>query len=199
MKLEKKSRILYAVAIGLLIFLYFLPIWRIDLKAPQYPEGIGLYILIDDIIGQERNNLLSVNRLNKYIGMKPIVPEEIPELTLMPFILGAVIVIGVICWFTGKRNYLIGWILLLAVVGIAGLADFYIWAYDYGTNLDPQAPIKIPGMTYIPPLIGTKQLLNITASSYPASGGIIAGISGLLAIVALYIDIQLRKMKRSQQ
>jgi len=197
MKLEKESRTLFAVAVAILILLYFLPIWRIDLKAPQYPEGIGLYILIDDIRGQERNNLLSVNRLNKYIGMQKIVPEEIPELQIMPFILGGVIVIGAVCWFTGRRKYLTGWIILLVIVGIAGLVDFYIWAYDYGTNLDPQAPIKVPGMTYIPPLIGTKQLLNITASSYPASGGVIAGLSGLLAISALYFDKRLKK-KRAQ-
>ncbi len=197
MKLQKESQILFGIAIGLLILLFFLPIWRIDLKAPQYPEGIGLYILIDDIIGQERNNLLSVNRLNKYIGMQEIVPEKIPELKIMPFVLGGVIIIGAVCLITGKRKYLIGWIILLAVVGTAGLVDFYVWAYDYGTNLNPQAPIKVPGMTYIPPLIGTKQLLNITASSYPASGGIAAGISGLLGIAALYFDKRLKK-KRSE-
>ena len=65
----------------------------------------------------------------------------------------------------------------------AGLYDYWRWGYDYGHNLDARtAIIKIPGMTYQPPLIGSKQLLNFTATSWPASGGwalVIA--SGLVA------------------
>jgi copper chaperone NosL len=65
-----------------------------------------------------------------------------------------------------------GWLALFVLVAIAGLADFYRWGYDYGHNLDLEhASIKIPGMAYQPPLIGRKQLLNITASSWPALGG----------------------------
>ena len=60
---------------------------------------------------------------------------------------------------------------LFAAGALAGLADFYRWGYDYGHNLDPEAIIKIPGMSYQPPLIGTKQLLNFQATSWPASGG----------------------------
>jgi copper chaperone NosL len=33
------------------------------------------------------------------------------------------------------------------------------------------AIIKIPGMSYQPPLIGSKQILNFTAHSWPGSGG----------------------------
>ena len=48
----------------------------------------------------------------------------------------------------------------------AGFVDFYLWGYDYGHNLDTEhAIIKVPGMSYQPPLIGSKKLLNFKAIS----------------------------------
>jgi copper chaperone NosL len=62
------------------------------------------------------------------------------------------------------------------------MGDFYKWEYDYGHNLDLEhAPIKIPGMAYQPPLIGSKKLLNFTATSWPAAGGMLAIAAVLLA------------------
>ena len=82
------------------------------------------------------------------------------------------------------------WIFLgaLLLTGIIGLYDFYQWGYDYGHNLDPTAPIKVPGMSYQPPLIGTKKLLNFTAYSGPDTGGWIMVSSGLLTCIALIIE-----------
>jgi len=39
-KLSVVSRILVAFASGALVAVFFLPAWRIDLFAPQYPEGL---------------------------------------------------------------------------------------------------------------------------------------------------------------
>ena len=63
--------------------------------------------------------------------------------------------------------------------------DFYKWEYDYGHDLDPTAAIKIPGMSYQPPLIGTKQLLNFTATSWPASGGWLAIVAVTLGVACV--------------
>jgi len=67
-----------------------------------------------------------------------------------------------------------GWQLLF------GETELY-WSYDYGHDLDPNAAIKIPGMTYQPPLIGSKQLLNIKATSLPDIGFYISVVSIVLA------------------
>ena len=54
-------------------------------------------------------------------------------------------------------------------------SDFWRWEYDYGHDLDfEHAIIKVPGMTYQPPLIGPKQLLNFTACRGRTSGGWLA-------------------------
>lgn len=170
----------------ILIGLYFTPLWWIKLDAPQYPEGLGLYIWIDQITGQNPNDLKTINGLNHYIGMKIITPESIPELTLMPYIVGFLIVSGFLVTFLSDRNWLLVWIGIFLIVLVAGLVDFYLWEYDYGHNLNPDAPIKVPGMTYQPPLIGTKQLLNMRTTSLPYIGGALAGLSFLLAVIVWY-------------
>jgi hypothetical protein len=43
-------------------------------------------------------------------------------------------------------------------------------------------------MSYQPPLIGSKQLLNFTATSWPATGGLLA-ISGVLLAVAAMVPL----------
>lgn len=170
-----------AIAALLLGFVFITPIWTIDMEAPQYPEGIGMKISINKIEGQSKQDLKNINGLNHYIGMKPITPESIPELKIMPWIFGFLIVsgLGVALW--GNRTALLIWIILFILLAIAGLVDFYLWGYDYGHNLNPDAAIKIPGMTYQPPLIGSKQLLNINATSLPSIGFYISLLSMALA------------------
>jgi len=68
-----------------------------------------------------------------------------------------------------------------------------MWEYDYGHQLSPDAPIKVPGMSYQPPLIGSKQLLNINAVSLPSIGTFVILISILLNVMALYLEK--RKLK----
>jgi copper chaperone NosL len=86
----------------------------------------------------------------------------------------------------GRRGLLYGWLSLLVVGMGLGLADFYRWGYQYGHDLDPQAIIKIPGMTYQPPLLGGKELLNFYATSWPASGGwILVAVFLVAATVAV--------------
>jgi copper chaperone NosL len=75
----------------------------------------------------------------------------------------------------------------ILLAGVGALIDFYLWGYDYGHNLNPEAPIKIEGMSYQPPLIGTKVLLNFTAFSGPDIGGwIFIGVGVLLGGLVFY-------------
>ncbi|MFN3599192.1 MAG: hypothetical protein ACK4VK_05615 [Aquificaceae bacterium] len=185
------SRGLLALSSLLLILVYFFPLWKIELIAPQYPEGLRMFIWVNKITGGTEFDLQNINLLNHYIGMKPIVPEAIPELKIMPYIIGFLILFGLFSSLLGKRKLLFAWVIIFALLGIAGLVDFYRWGYDYGHNLDPMAPIKIPGLAYQPPLIGTKQLLNITASSFPDVGGYIALASLLIGFFAILMERKL--------
>lgn len=182
------SRGLLALASLLLIGVFFQPLWKITLQAPQYPEGLGMLIWVNNITGEKPHDLYNINLLNHYIGMKYIEPEKIPELKIMPFIFGFFIVLGLAGAVTGKKKILKAWVILFIIFGILGIADFYRWEYDYGHNLDPNAPLKIPGMAYQPPLIGCKTLLNMKACSFPDKGTYIAAASLVLGLLALGVS-----------
>jgi copper chaperone NosL len=186
--MKSQSKIIIAFASLFLILTFFFPIWYIDLEAPQYPEGIGLEIWLNKITGQKPHDLENINGLNHYIGMKVIVPDAIPELKIMPFIIIFLILFGLISGISGKRYMVYIWIVLFIVIAAIGLYDFYLWEYDYGHNLNPHAAIKIPGMAYQPPLIGSKMLLNFNAISMPHIGFWILFAVVVLATVALLID-----------
>lgn len=189
--MTKRSRALVLAASLALGLGFLLPLWRIDLQAPQYPEGIGMRITVNTIEGRKPHDIKNLNGLNHYIGMKPIEADSIPELRWMPWILGGLVGLGLLAAATRSRKLLFGWVALFLLFALAGLVDFYKWGYEYGHDLDPHAAIQVPGMTYQPPLIGSKKLLNFTSHSWPASGGWIA-IGALLVAGGVAVSEAMR-------
>ena len=186
--MSRLSRVLLAIASVLLLGAFLFPLWRIDLVAPQYPEGLGMLIRIDTVTGIKPNDLANINGLNHYIGMKPIEPDAIPELRIMPWIVAGLAAFGLLGAALGRRRLLYSWLGGFVTLAVAGLIDFWRWEYDYGHNIDfAHAIIKVPGMTYQPPLIGTKQLLNFTAASWPALGAACLGVAFALGLAALVV------------
>jgi copper chaperone NosL len=190
-KLTPLSRLVTAVSALLLVSAYFVPLWQILMWAPQYPEGLGMKIWIDNITGDVK----IISALNHYIGMRHIEVSMFPEFQYMIYIVGFVIAFGLAASIMNRRFMLLSYVLIMVGCGIAALVDFYLWGYDYGHNLDPNAAIIVPGMAYQPPVIGTKQLLNFTAFSGPDTGGWIFIVSGLLAIAALVFEIYRSRKK----
>jgi copper chaperone NosL len=184
-KLTPLSRLTIALSALLLVSAYFLPLWQILMWAPQYPEGLGMKIWINDITGDVK----IISALNHYIGMRHIEVSMFPEFKYMIYIVGAVIAFGLAVPVVNRRFMLVTYVSIILACGIAALVDFYLWGYDYGHNLDPKAAIIVPGMAYQPPLIGTKQLLNFTAFSGPDIGGWIFLVSGILAVAALAFEM----------
>ncbi len=188
----------------LLLALFIFPLWKITLVAPQYPEPLGMYIHIDHLSdGVEFNDVQNIDLLNHYIGMahlpsavnvKRKLVEPFIEFTIMPIVVVALVVLGIVFGFIGKRKLYLWWFLVLAIMGIVGVYDFYIWLYDYGHNLDPNAIMKIIDpvtgelMAYQPPIFGYKQMLNFDVYSYPAMGvNFIAG-SAVFVLLAFFTN-----------
>lgn len=187
-RLGVRPRGLAGLAALLLASVYLLPLWTIRLVAPQYPEGLGMHIWINTLSGLSPTDLANINGLNHYIGMHSIQPDAIPELRIMPWVVASVIGGGILSGLIARRSVLLAWAGTYVVAALAGLADFWKWEYDFGHHLDlTNAIIKVPGMNYQPPLIGSKQLLNFTASSWPAAGGVVVGISLALALAAVVL------------
>lgn len=182
-KLGTGSRIVIAIASLALVATYFFPVWFIHLIAPQYPEGLTMYIWLDRLSGQVE----IINGLNHYIGMKHIEEHMFPEFYFLVYVVGSFIVLGLTVAATGSRKLLAGYLVITALGAGAALYDFYNWGYDYGHNLDPSAPIQVPGLNYQPPVVGHKKLLNFDAFSYPDTGGwIVIGVAIVFLAVLLF-------------
>jgi len=188
------SRIIVAVCALAMIPSLFVSVWQIRLEAPQYPEGLKMEIWARSIAG----DIDKINGLNHYIGMAQIKEENFPEFKVMPWLIIAMVVLGLATSISGKRFML--WITAsyLVFCGIWGIIDFWRWEYHYGHNLDPHAAIKIPGMAYQPPLFGWKQMLNFTAGSFPDIGGWLI-IGPAVIIVGVLVFEQVRRHKNEEQ
>ncbi len=180
------SKVLLLAASLCLIISIFVPIWRIELDAPQYPEGLILQIFSNKLGG----DVQIINGLNHYIGMKTLHEDDFIEFTVLPYIIGAFALAALLILFVSRKKGL--YILFTAFVlfGIIAMADFWRWEYNYGHNLDPRAAIIVPGMSYQPPLIGFKKLLNFGAYSIPDKGGWLFIASGIFMLVAVIIEFR---------
>ena len=171
---------------------FFLPIWKISLKAPQYPvHDPGMYIYVNDIKPVQTHDIEIINLLNHYIGMKEIHKNDFKEFEYMPTILVGIIISGSLVILLRNKKVLILWFFFVLLLFSLGLYDFYKWEYNYGHTLNPNAAIKVPGMNYQPPFIGKKKLLNMEASSYPSIGSFCLFIGvGLIFYVILKKDVK---------
>lgn len=187
--LSKLSIILLSISgIGLVISI-FVPIWAIYLEAPQYPEGLGMFLHANKITGDYE----IINGLNHYIGMKTIHQEDFWEFKVLPYALGFFAVLAFLFALLKKKWGLYLFTVLFLLFGVAFMIDFWLWEYDYGHNLNPNAPIIVPGMSYQPPLLGFKQLLNFGAYSYPDVGGWIMFAVGIISLVLSVLEFKSSK------
>ena len=199
-----KTKILMIIASLSLLALFIFPLWKITLVAPQYPEPLGLNIHINKLSdGREFNDVNNIDLLNHYIGMHHLpskinidkgVIEPFKEFTFMPIIVILMSIMGVLFAYLG-RNKLYGiWFVSLCILGLLGVYDFYSWLQKYGSDLDPNAILKMTDpqtgdlMAYNPPIFGFKQMLNFEVYSYPAPGAYFIFASLIIAGIAFYLS-----------
>lgn len=187
----KKSKILMIVGSLLLLGLFVFPLWNITLEAPQYPIPLGMDIHINKFEDTHEHDIKNINLMNHYVGMQHI-PDTIPEFKVFPLVIGIMVGLGVILGFIGNYKLYLVWLIVMCLLGTAGMYDFYLWEYDYGHNLHPKAIMKFTNpdgsvMGFQPPLFGTKDILNFTAHSYPRSGAYMMFVGMALVFTAFII------------
>ena len=183
------SKVITAICGLALIAVLFVPLWQIELAAPQYPEGLVLKMYPNKLGG----NVDVINGLNHYIGMKTLHAENFLEFTILPYIIGFFAAFCFLVVFINRKRWLYYLFISFVLFGVVAMVDFYRWNYNYGHDLDPNAAIQVPGMTYQPPLIGYKQLLNFGAYSIPDIGGWIFIGVGLLLLTAVFLQYRQNK------
>ncbi len=174
------------------MFVPILPLWKITLIAPQYREGLRMFIFVHDL----RGDLDRINILNHYIGMREIDAATFPEFGFMPWAISLFGLVALSAAIWGRRwlAYL-GWI-GFAAFGAVMMLRFNAWMVDFGTNLDPKAALDFGAFT--PPLLGTAVRGNFVITSIPHIGGVILLGSGLLGPVLLLAEwLRARRRKRT--
>jgi copper chaperone NosL len=161
---------LLAAAITIAVSLFY-PLWKMHLVAPQYSDGLDLYIYSYKIEGGGFNgqHLVEINNLNHYIGMKPIQQADFLEMRWMPFVFGLIIL-------------MVDLFAVYVYFGVFSIGSFWYRLYQYGHELDPHAPMRIKPFT--PLLIGVKQIANFRESSFPQTGAYLLCGSVLLIVLA---------------
>lgn len=187
------SRVVLLVSGLLFIGSIFVPMWKIELSAPQYPEGLVLKLHATKIAG----DVDIINGLNHYIGMKTLHSEDFIEFKILPYILAGFALTAFIIALWAKPGALKILFISFVLFGITAGIDFYHWNYQYGHNLDPNAAIRVPGMAYQPPVLGYKQLLNFGAYSTPDTGGwLLIGVGGLLLLAIIKEKYSVSKLDK---
>ncbi|RYY28124.1 MAG: hypothetical protein EOO04_08700 [Chitinophagaceae bacterium] len=183
-KITTISRVcLFICGLGLILVL-FSPIWRIELQAPQYPEGLTLLIHASKLSG----NVDIINGLNHYIGMKKLHEDDFVEFKILPGIIIFFTLFFIAVSLTAKKRWMNILLISFVLFGVIAIVDFWRWEYQYGHELDPNAAIIVPGMAYQPPLIGFKQLLNFGAFSIPDLGGWIFMAAGAILLACVIYE-----------
>jgi len=164
-----RGRLLLVAGAVMLAVSIFLPLWQIHLVAPQYQEGLDLYIHSHKLeAGNEGQDLKEINNLNHYIGMAPIEEEDFAEMTFIPFLLGGFALLALRAALFGTVKSVIDTLVLFVYFGAFSMWRFYYQLYTYAHNLNPRAPMDIEPFT--PILLGWKQIANFTQYSYPREG-----------------------------
>lgn len=194
----KRAGIIMIIGSAMLLGLFLFPMWNIRLGAPQYPDPLGIDIYVNGLKGESEFDIQNIDGLNHYIGMKKLPkPDEMWEFSVFPKVVGVMAILGVIIGILGFSKkvppiFFLVWFILMCILGTLGIYDFNLWLVDYGTNLSPDAILKMINpdgspMQYNPPLLGHKRLLNFDAFSYPRLGGILLGIGMIMSLVSFFL------------
>ena len=178
---------LLAAAISIAVSIFF-PLWRMHLVAPQYSDGLDLFIFPYKIQGGGFNgqHLAEINNLNHYIGMKPLQQADFLEMIWMPFVFGFIILLLLRSIVFGAMSNVIDLFAIYTYFGLFSIGSFWYRLYQYGHNLDPKAPVHIQPFT--PQLVGVKQIANFREYSFPQAGAYLLCVSVLLILLAGWVS-----------
>ena len=184
--LDLGPRVMVLCAALALIPTYTSPLYTMTMFAPQYPEGLRLFIYSYKLVGGNNGqDIPEINVLNHYIGMRDLVSEEFGEFKWMPFVIGAFALLFARTVVMGKMTHLVDSLVLYIYFGAFSLWSFGYKMWTYGHTLDPKAAVKVE--PFMPPMYGYKQLANFEVYSYPALGSYVLGASAAFLALAFFL------------
>ena len=176
----------YFPLIGALLFVMSIafPYWKLQLNAPQYPDGLHVTLGVNTIGGDAQE----IDGLNHYIGMRPLSEGGKFERSIAVY---AVVAMALLTTMAAVRRK---WFWLAALPGIlfppVFTADLFYWLYTFGHNLDPRAALSNAFDDFMPTLLGPGRVGQFTTWSFYDLGFGMSFMASLLLIAAVIIRIQ---------
>lgn len=184
-KQERKRFLLPNLFLGgavlLLLISIFLPYWTLTLHAPQYPSGLAIHLYANHVTG----DVHEIDGLNHYIGMRSMedaAPLERTLSILMIIGIGLLAVAAIYFHSPVAVFFSLPAFLFPAIF----LGDLYFWLWDFGTNLDPHAPLSSSVKPFVPPLLGEGNVGQFKTVATWDIGLIIAILASILILIGLY-------------
>jgi nitrous oxidase accessory protein len=151
-----------------------LPLWSMEMEAPQYPKGLHLHAYGTGMTG----DINELNILNHYIGMPPI---EAPAFETAMFPYGMMVLIA-LCLLSPIHRWLRRLaVFATAVTPVIILADLQYRLYVFGHTLDPKAPIRPEPFT--PLVIGESTMGNFETNGMISWGFVCIVAAAVLLVI----------------
>lgn len=166
---------LFIIASALLLASLVFPYWVLNLKAPQFPDGLTVTAYVNRLEG----DVGELEGLNHYVGLGSFEDAAVFERSIAVvavFGLSALLLAGL---YVHSR-----WVLVLTLPAllfpVVFLADLQYWLYDFGHNLDPLAPLAAAVGEFTPPIFGPAEIAQFDTLALPGLGLLIAMAASVL-------------------
>ncbi len=161
--------LLFSGAALLLIISILMPYWHLDLKAPQFPDGL----VVEAFVNRLQGDVVELEGLNHYVGLGSFDDGAVFERSIAVLgILGLAGLLGA-SLFVHSR-----WVLFITLPAllfpIIFIVDLQWWLWNYGHNLDPLAPFAAAVGEFTPPIFGPAEIAQFDTLALPGPGLLVA-------------------------
>ena len=171
---KKPSRLFGGAAIVLLISL-LLPYWVLNLKAPQFPDGLVVKAYVNRLEG----DVDELAGLNHYVGLGSFDDAAVLERSI-----AIIAILGLVALLFAALYIHSRWVLLLTLPALAFplifIIDMQFWLYNFGHNLDPLAPLAAAVGEFTPPIFGPAKIAQFDTLALPGLGLLLAVAASIM-------------------
>ncbi len=174
--------VLMIAAASILLVSIFFPYWKMEMDAPQYPQGLEMTVYVNKVQG----DVDEVDGLNHYIGMRPISEAGEFERSMSLIAIAALIMLVVAAIFVHNPCALaLTWPVML-YPGIF-LVDLWLWMRSFGQDLDPSAPLSSIIEPFVPQILGSGQVAQFKTEAIWMPGLWLSFAASAVIVVAIFM------------
>lgn len=183
-------RVWFAAVVAVLFLAsYTQPVWVTYFTAPQYPQGLRLWVYLDRVEG----DVQEVNILNHYVGMRPVEKMATLERSCAFALAGLACVLAIGAATIPRTIWQVLLVMPLVLFPLGMLADLYAWLWYAGHSLDPTSPLSMTVKPFTPKLIGEQRIANFDVRSGLGPGTYLQIAASLLMLGAALVGWRLSR------